>query len=216
MLEPLPSAMWPQSEMLHGDTTDWARFLEPGEQSFDFQDDSFDLSDLFPGVPGLLQFGCGPSTFDSHSIRDPYERLENLADMDVSRPASPSTAQAKETWFRRDQPLGPGASIVHDQQLMDYLIGLFKDRVAPWFRLFKGQDFQITRSTRKDWYLFMASIGALFCSIHGALDIALFLYHVGRQILLSAVSTTGALPNVTVTADLVYAGLWQTISKFRQ
>ena len=118
---------------------------------------------------------------------DAFLQFENVSESLLSRPTSPSTIQARQRWFSATKNDDVSISIMQDTELINEFIWLFQDNIADSFSLFRDQDVQITRHTRKEWYLSMAAVGGLFCGTPGALKVSQWLYHSARQILLSYV-----------------------------
>ena len=74
-----------------------------------------------------------------------------------------------------------------DQAILDEFLWLFRDCAAPWLSAFRDREIIITPHTRKEWYLAMAGVGALYCPVEGSQAVSRWLYHCSRQSLLSFV-----------------------------
>lgn len=132
---------------------------------------------------------AGASTGD-HS--DAHFRLRAFSEH-ISAPPSPSISQERNRWISGLGKEAPLSSAMHDRAIIDEFLWLFQDHVAVWFSCFRDIDLKITRQTRKEWYLAMAAIGALFCRIDGSTKIARWLYHCARQKLFSFVGRSSKM-----------------------
>jgi hypothetical protein len=173
------------------ETLDWTQFLDLYRDPFDF-DDMFSIPGLTPGLfdagnTGFLFNQTQATAAPTSRKQDAYFRFESHTDVNLSRPASPRTLQAKERWFSQSQLPGQSMPVVEDRAMIDELIWSFYDNVAPSFALFRDQHVRITPATGKESWLLMAAVGALFCHTEGASQVAKWLYHNGRQYLLSRV-----------------------------
>lgn len=191
--------------------------MNPDAFSFDWTDmyhwpvDGVGLQDAFhvdmsslaasnPGThrspPEMRNSSCGTGTGTGTANAAPqpakeidaFRTFKSLTDIVFSRPSSPDAIQAKDRWFSGPDKADGNTALMNDQNILNNFLWLFHDHVAGWFSLFRNQTVQITRSTRKEWYLLMASVGGLFSHQRGANRLARSLYHIGRQHLLSFVS----------------------------
>jgi hypothetical protein len=119
---------------------------------------------------------------------DPHTRFGALTDLNMSRPPSPPLLKERNRWIAELGKEDSSAHLMDDKSVIDELIWLFQDRVSPWFSCFRDTEVRITVHTRKEWYLAMAAVGALFCSTEGSSKISKWLYHCARQHLFSFVS----------------------------
>lgn len=115
---------------------------------------------------------------------DPRSRLELLSAVALSRPHSPRQQLEREQWLSE---LGKDKA-QFDRVIIDEMLQLFQHRVAGWFSCFRNAKICITKRTRREWYLAMSAVGALFCPVAGSSKLAMWLYHCARQRLFSFVS----------------------------
>lgn len=182
---------------LDASSFDWTNISSWPVEAFDLQD-AFDveLSPLAasnPTLPSLLETQTSTRGSVNDIPRpakeaDAFQTFRNLTDVVFSRPSSPDAIQAKDRWFSSSAEIDGNVILMNDQDILNNFLSLFNDHIAGWFSLFRNQTIRITGSTRKEWYLLMASVGGLFSKQRGSNRLARSLYHSGRQHLLSFVN----------------------------
>lgn len=103
---------------------------------------------------------------------DPRFRLQALSEMNLSRPPSPRHQQERNQWLSSLGKEDKHTSAICDSVIIDEFLWLFEDRVANWFSCFRHLKFTITPNTRREWYLEMAAVGALYCPTEGSIKVA--------------------------------------------
>ncbi|KAL3481295.1 hypothetical protein BJX99DRAFT_253597 [Aspergillus californicus] len=115
----------------------------------------------------ILSFSSAEYSFPARSEQAPVYSL-------------PSWTHQKGCSLNSEDTQG-AEDITLDPVILDEFLWLFRDHVAPWLAVFRSREIIITRRTRKEWYLAMAGLGALYCPVQGSWPLAQSLFHCSWQ-----------------------------------
>ncbi|KAM3471265.1 hypothetical protein MY5147_005943 [Beauveria neobassiana] len=90
-------------------------------------------------------------------------------------------------------------STVPDAYVVNVFLNIFRRHIPPTFSLFR--DMNLSDSPTSSYYMAMAAVGGLFCSVRGSYDVARALYNDSRRILLTKVNCTKEEQNPDLMAD---------------
>lgn len=130
---------------------------------------------FFPPEPGTE----APREFGQHLSSQALEDL--LSSPELTNVLSSSLNKEDENLVSilKNEQAAEGTDL--DQAILDEFLWLFQDCATPWLGAFRNRQIIVTQYTRKEWYLAMAAIGALYCPIDGSCALARWLYHYARQ-----------------------------------
>jgi hypothetical protein len=80
----------------------------------------------------------------------------------------------------------PPSLEIYDRDVVNVFLNIFHDHIPAFFPIFK--DNPPLDVNRPDYYLSMAAVGALYCSVEGSYEIARAMYNDARRMILEAVS----------------------------
>ncbi|KAJ5759488.1 hypothetical protein N7520_006644 [Penicillium odoratum] len=141
----------------------------------------FNILDQIPPFPSLDLLPAPPVSeripeSQLSRIKGAYARLQAYSSpTELSRPASPAARADHESWLHR---LGEKQKVQYDPSVINVFLNLFRVHVATIFRCFEG--FAVTDTTPVMLWTSMASVGALFCTTPGSIEIAKSLYNHAR------------------------------------
>ncbi|KAH8719106.1 hypothetical protein HC256_003727 [Beauveria bassiana] len=90
-------------------------------------------------------------------------------------------------------------STVPDAYVVNVFLNIFRRHIPPTFSLFR--DMNLSNSPTSSYYMAMAAVGGLFCSVRGSYDVARALYNDSRRMLLTKVNCTKEEQNPDLMAD---------------
>ncbi|KAB8067344.1 hypothetical protein BDV29DRAFT_92665 [Aspergillus leporis] len=81
----------------------------------------------------------------------------------------------------------PPSLEIYDRDVVNVFLNIFHDHIPAFFPIFK--DNPPLDVNRPDYYLSMAAVGALYCSVEGSYEIARAMYNDARRMILEAASS---------------------------
>lgn len=146
------------------------------EPEFGWSDGNFDVNDLIP-VEQMTS-----------SEQNMTKLMQDYFD-GKSRAPSPTLDKSKAMWYSEAPDLKN-----HDTDVLNVFLNLFHKHIPETFPLFAGTT--VNAGSKPEYYLVMAAIGGLFCSVPGSHEVAKSMYNDARRLLLATVRQAHSRPEV--------------------